>query len=102
MLLVLPAPMLFLVDALVRRTSPRHQAQVVTSRTAARDPNSATQTVRNPSPPSSRELDEPAFVVPQQWLEEDDRPPTYEEAIRMPKLELVDAPGVHHGAPAAV
>lgn len=101
LLLVLPAPALFFLDVLVRRTSSMHQAQEAASRTAARNPSSAAQAALNPSPPTRHGSLEPSFVMPQHWWEEE-RPPTYEEAIRTPKLELVEAPGLHHGAAAEV
>lgn len=104
-LFVLPAPMLFFLDAMCRRGSPRHQPQESAPWPAARRSRAAPPVVPNASPasspPSSPELNDPAFLLPQQWWEED-RPPTYEEAIRMPKLELVLEPSVHHPAPAAV
>lgn len=100
-LFVLPAPMLFFLDAMCRRGSPRHQNQEAAPWPSARHSRAGPQAARNPSPASSPDLDEPAFVLPQQWWE-DERPPTYEEAIRMPKLELVLGPSVHHPAPAAV
>ncbi|KAH9382778.1 hypothetical protein HPB48_023340 [Haemaphysalis longicornis] len=97
---VLPAPMLFCLDALCRRGPPRHQAQGVEPWPAARQPRTATLVARNPSPPSSPGSDDPEFMAPPyEWR--DERLPTYEEAIRAPKVEVL-APRLHHETPAAV
>lgn len=101
---VLPAPTLFFMDALCRRGPLRHQAQAVApwpaARPPARHPRPAAQAARNPSPPASLASDEPAFMEAEEWWK-DERLPTYEEAIREPKLEVL-APGVHYETPAAV
>ncbi|KAL3196398.1 hypothetical protein MRX96_045275 [Rhipicephalus microplus] len=96
LLFVLPAPMLFLMDAICRR-APR-TSQDATLRPAARRRRPPPMQ-REPSPPSSPELAEegglmasfPSTQTP--WWAE--RPPTYEEAIRMPKFEGLHTPRVH-------
>nr|XP_050030248.1 uncharacterized protein LOC126526373 [Dermacentor andersoni] len=95
LLFVLPAPLLFLMDAVCRRT-PRAPQDLSLWPAARRRRPAPVQ--REPSPPSSPGLAEEglatAFPAPEpQWWAE--RPPTYEEAIRMPKFEDLHTPRVH-------
>ncbi|KAH6942301.1 hypothetical protein HPB50_003325 [Hyalomma asiaticum] len=106
LLFVLPAPLLFLVDAICRRTPRAAQATVnlaiylqdLSLWPAARRRRPA-PVQREPSPPSSPgSAEEGGLMVPfppadSPWWSE--RPPTYEEAIRMPKFENLQTPRVH-------
>lgn len=95
LLFVLPAPLLFLMDALCRRTS-RPPQELPLWPTARRQRPAPVQ--REPSPPSSPGLAEEGMAFPAASLWWAERPPTYEEAIRMPKFEDIHVPRVHQVA----
>ncbi|XP_040355098.1 uncharacterized protein LOC121045830 [Ixodes scapularis] len=98
MAFLLPAPLLFIFDLGLRRYS--HGSRQVVPETSSWSSGVLWPAARrsrrapDPSPRSSPDVlpEEPgASAMPQWWAE---RPPTYDEAMRMPKLEEL-GPRVH-------